>query len=212
METPHWPTPDNWLLHPLAWQLTFVLGFVLASPKGIGGWARANIGVLRIAAIPMLVLGYLVARQGWLNGLINENPDWPLLLGLSKHYDAPLRVLHLLSLLAVGSLLYPWIARFAPLVVRYFNMLGRHSLNVFAANLLLSIAASRAARSTTCVGCHAFGQLAFSLLVSGLVAALVCEEAAARRTLRRPRRAEGEQAPIVAATIGIGHRRLLAWR
>lgn len=136
---PTWPNPGNWTFNPLAWQLTYVLGFVLARPAGIGGWARANIIPLRIAAIPIIIFGILVARLHWFAPLAYETADWPLLLGLSKTYAAPLRLLQFLAVIAVGSMLYPAIARLLPAVVRFLSLLGRNSLYVFAAGIVISL-------------------------------------------------------------------------
>ena len=137
---PTWPNPGTWMFNPLAWQLTYALGFVLARPSGIGGWVRENIVALRIAAIPLLVFGILFARMHWFAGLAVESADRSLLLGLSKTYAAPLRLLQFLALVALGSLLYPAIARLVPQLNRFLTLLGRNSLSVFTAGILLSLA------------------------------------------------------------------------
>src|SRR6185295_12030425 len=40
---PTWPVSGQWFFNPFAWQLTFVLGFVLAKGEGIGGVVQRNI-------------------------------------------------------------------------------------------------------------------------------------------------------------------------
>ena len=42
---PTWPVEGEWFFNPLAWQLVFVLGFVLAREDGVGGFVRRNIDV-----------------------------------------------------------------------------------------------------------------------------------------------------------------------
>ena len=44
---PTWPVEGQWFFNPLAWQLVFVLGFVLAREDGAGGFVRRHIVLLR---------------------------------------------------------------------------------------------------------------------------------------------------------------------
>ena len=50
---PTWPLDGEWFFKPLAWQLVFVLGFVLAKEDGLGGIVRRHIVVIRWIALPI---------------------------------------------------------------------------------------------------------------------------------------------------------------
>ena len=53
---PTWPVSGTWFFNPLAWQLTFVLGFTIARPDvGIGAFARRHIFWIRIVALPIVI-------------------------------------------------------------------------------------------------------------------------------------------------------------
>src|SRR5207237_1076664 len=62
---PTWPVAGEWFFNPFAWQLTFVLGFVLAKEEGIGRLVRRNIKWMRFAAVPLVALGVLVLLNDW---------------------------------------------------------------------------------------------------------------------------------------------------
>src|SRR5204863_409373 len=62
---PTWPVSGEWFFNPFAWQLIFVLGFVLAKDKGVGGWVHRNIRWLRFAAVPVVVVGIMVVIYDW---------------------------------------------------------------------------------------------------------------------------------------------------
>ena len=62
---PTWPVEGEWFFNPLAWQLMFVLGFVLARDDGVGGFARRHIVAIRLAAIPIVIAGLLVVVLDW---------------------------------------------------------------------------------------------------------------------------------------------------
>src|ERR1700738_4402274 len=57
---PTWPVGGTWLPNPLAWQLIYVLGFLLAGRAGLGGFARRHRSILRWLALPVVVLGVAV--------------------------------------------------------------------------------------------------------------------------------------------------------
>ncbi len=44
---PTWPVEGEWFFNPLAWQLIFVLGFVMARQDGVGGFVRRHIVPIR---------------------------------------------------------------------------------------------------------------------------------------------------------------------
>jgi hypothetical protein len=146
---PTWPVSGTWFFNPLAWQAVFVLGFVLAKDEGVGAAARRHIGVLRVLAVPIVVLGVLVARFGWWPDP-TKVPDPKLFFIADKTYVTPIRLIQFLALVAVGSLLFPYFRRLAdwPLlrapvtgIIALLAMLGRNSLYVFCIGSLLSLLA-----------------------------------------------------------------------
>jgi hypothetical protein len=136
---PSWPTEGRWFFNPLAWQLVFVLGFVLAREDGIGGVVRRHIVPIRWIALPLVAIGVVV----WVKWLIPDPTTMPqprMLFILDKTFVTPMRLLQFLALIAVFSVTYPYIKRFAAPLVDFFSMLGRNSLYVFCVGSLLSLA------------------------------------------------------------------------
>lgn len=63
---PTWPVAGTWFFNPLAWQLIFVLGFVLADPnEGVGAFARRHVVWLRAIAAPIVIAGALMRQFAW---------------------------------------------------------------------------------------------------------------------------------------------------
>ncbi len=140
ISVPTWPTEGQWFFNPLCWQLVMVLGFLLSRDDGLGGWARANITLLRRLAWPVVIVSALAVWFG--NGWIDPTrvPEPKLLFINGKTFATPIRLLHLLALVAAFSVVYPAIARTVPSVVNFSARLGRNSLQVFCAGSLLSLA------------------------------------------------------------------------
>ena len=135
---PTWPVPGQWFFNPFAWQVLFVLGFALSRPDGIGDFVQRHIDVIRLVALPVAVLGAVVA-------LFSLFPDptifpEPKLLFLNgKTFLTPVRLLQFLALAAVVSVTYPYIVRAVPWLVTFLSVLGRNSLNVFCVASVLSL-------------------------------------------------------------------------
>jgi hypothetical protein len=137
---PTWPVDGQWFFNPLAWQLVFVLGFVLAKPEGIGGFARRHIVAIRWIALPLVVLSVLVVVMNlWPDPTRMPQPRLFFIAG--KTFMTPMRLTQFLALVAVASCLYPLIRRFLPPLVAFLSLLGRNSLYVFCIGSLLSLAA-----------------------------------------------------------------------
>jgi hypothetical protein len=136
---PTWPTEGQWFFNPLCWQLVFVLGFSLSRERGLGGWTRSNLTRIRMVAVPVL-LAYTAMR--WFNWLPDPTrvPEPKLLFIAGKTFITPIRLGQFLALVAVFSMLYPYIERTIPTVVKFLSMLGRNSLPVFCAGSVLSLA------------------------------------------------------------------------
>ncbi len=146
---PTWPVSGTWFFNPLAWQILFVLGFVLAKNEGVGAFARRHILPLRLVAVPIVILGVLVARFGWWPDP-TKVPDPKLFFIADKTYVTPIRLIQFLSLVAAFSILFPYIKRLTALpvlgrpvgtLIGLLAMLGRNSLYVFCVGSLLSLLA-----------------------------------------------------------------------
>ncbi|MGH6835611.1 MAG: OpgC family protein [Methylocella sp.] len=135
---PTWPVEGTWFLNPLAWQLIYVLGFLLGGEGGIGGFARRHHAILRWLALPVVALGVAV-------GMTNFSPDPvylpepKLLFTFDKTFLSPARLIHSLALTAVFAGTFKIIGRWLPRVPAFLCLLGRNSLNVFCALSLLSL-------------------------------------------------------------------------
>jgi hypothetical protein len=135
---PTWPIEGEWFFNPLAWQLVFVLGFVLARRDGIGGLVRRNMRSIRLIAAPLVIVGIFLTYYGWWVDP-TQVPAPKLFFLLSKTYATPPRVIQFLALIAVVSVTFPYIKRYASWLVEFLAMLGRNSLYVFCIGSILSL-------------------------------------------------------------------------
>jgi hypothetical protein len=138
LPVPTWPVDGHWTFNPLAWQLVFVLGFVLAREDGIGGIVRRHIVPIRWISLPIVVASAYTVWMGlWPDPTLMPQPV--LLFIADKSYVTPMRIIQFLALVAVFSGVFPYIKRFASWLVEFFSMLGRNSLIVFCVGSLLSL-------------------------------------------------------------------------
>ena len=137
---PTWPVEGRWFFNPLAWQLIFVLGFVLASHKGLGGVIRRRRAAMRWLGAPLVVAGLTVTYLGWSPDPLSL-PEPKLFLMFDKTYASPARIIQMLSLVAVFGGTFAYLQRWIPPAIRFFSTLGRNSLNVFCVGSLLSLLA-----------------------------------------------------------------------
>ena len=147
---PTWPVSGTWFFNPLAWQLTFVLGFTIARPDiGIGAFARRHIGWIRIVALPIVIYAAVAIPFDWTWDPTNV-PEPTLFFILDKTYATPPRLIQFLALVAVGSIAFPYMRKLAALPLLHrtvlgfiglLAMLGRNSLYVFCIGSLLSLMA-----------------------------------------------------------------------
>ncbi len=136
---PAWPGEGQWFFNPLAWQLVFVLGFLMARERGVGGFVRRNITMIRIVAVPILIVAAVVKFNPGIWPDPTRVPEPKLLFLISKTYVTPPRLIQFLALLAVVSVAFPWILRHARPMVTFLAKLGRNSLHVFCVGSLLSL-------------------------------------------------------------------------
>ena len=136
---PSWPVEGTWFFAPSAWQLIYVLGFLLAGKTtDLGAFARRHIAAIRVVSWPLLVAGVIVASTRYFPDLF-ELPSFSLFKIFDKTFMSPDRVLSVLAIIAVGGGLFPWIDKLFPALGRFLSMLGRNSLNVFCAGSVLSL-------------------------------------------------------------------------
>jgi hypothetical protein len=138
ISVPTWPVEGEWFFNPLAWQLILVLGFVMAREDGVGGFVRRHIFAIRLIALPIVIFGVFVALYGWWPDP-TKLPQPKLFFIISKTFETPPRVIQFLALIAVVSVTYPYIRRFAGPLVEFLSMLGRNSLYVFCVGSILSL-------------------------------------------------------------------------
>jgi len=136
---PTWPVEGQWFFNPLAWQIVFVLGFVMAREDGVGGFVRRHIVPIRWLSIPIVAISaYIVWNRMWPDPTLMPQPR--LLFIADKTYVTPMRLIQFLALIALFSATYPYIKRWASWLVEFCSRLGRHSLIVFCVGSLLSLA------------------------------------------------------------------------
>ncbi|WP_375460462.1 OpgC family protein [uncultured Enterovirga sp.] len=135
---PTWPVDGVWFFDPFAWQLIFVLGFVLGAPDEIGGLVRRHLRWLRPIAWVVVVVGAWVVLIDY-EPDPTRVPDPTLFFVFDKTFLSPARLLHFLAVAAAFAGSFRYIARFLRPVARFLSMLGRNSLNVFCVGSLLSL-------------------------------------------------------------------------
>ncbi len=135
---PTWPVEGVWFFNPLAWQLIYVLGFLLAGDDGLGALARRSHKMLRWLAVPVVLLGMIAARTNFSPDPIAV-PDPKLFFLFDKSFLSPARLIHSLALTALFAGSFKTIAIWLPHISKFLNLLGRNSLNVFCAASLLSL-------------------------------------------------------------------------
>ncbi len=139
ISVPSWPVEGQWFFNPLAWQLVFVLGFVLAREDGVGGFVRRHITPIRWIALPIVIVALICVLTGWWWDP-TKVPQPRLFFLIDKAFETPPRLIQFLALVAVMSATYPYILRASRMLVDFLSMLGRNSLYVFCVGSILSLA------------------------------------------------------------------------
>jgi hypothetical protein len=137
---PSWPIEGTWFFSPSAWQLIYVLGFLIAGrTTDLGAFARRHLRWFQIIAVPIVVGGMVIASTRYY-------PNWITLPKLNlffvvydKTFLSPDRLFSVLAIIALGHGLFNVIDRWAPALTRFFSRLGRNGLQVFCAGSLLSL-------------------------------------------------------------------------
>ncbi|MGD9805988.1 MAG: OpgC family protein [Hyphomicrobiaceae bacterium] len=136
---PTWPVAGQWFFNPLCWQLIYVLGFSMSRERGPGGWAKRNIGWLRVVSAPIVIV---LGIMGWFNLWWDPTsmPEPRLLFIIGKTFVTPIRLIQFMALIALMSAAYPYIVQVVPSLVSFLSLLGRNSLPVFCVGSVLSLA------------------------------------------------------------------------
>ena len=141
LNVPTWPVEGVWFFNPFAWQLQFVLGFVLSRPRGLAQSIMQHGKLLRVIGAIIVGVGLWLALISWSPNPF-ELPEPRLFFMNDKTFLSPIRIAHMLGLamFLVGAFNvamrwsgFRYLA--APLC-----LLGRNSLHVFCAGSLLSLA------------------------------------------------------------------------
>jgi hypothetical protein len=137
LDVPNYPMPGGWFFNPLAWQLLFVIGFVLGQRQREAQpmpFSRLLYGL----CVLYLLFAYWWVPFDWLinfSGIDLPGRIW----GFEKGYVAWPRLLHVLALGYV-VMMSP-LGRLMHLIPKTNSLtaMGRHSLPVFCAGSLLSM-------------------------------------------------------------------------
>ncbi|WOJ88209.1 OpgC domain-containing protein [Methylocapsa polymorpha] len=139
LNLPTWPVEGTWFFNPLAWQLIYVLGFVLAGEDGLGGFARRKRKVFWWLALPVVLLAAAAAIADFSPDPFDV-PSPKLWFMFDKTFLSPARLIHSLALTALFAGAFATIGRWTPRASGFLSLLGRNSLNVFCAASILSLA------------------------------------------------------------------------
>ncbi|CAN7183963.1 OpgC domain-containing protein [Bosea sp. LjRoot90] len=141
LNLPNHPGEGGWFFNPFAWQMVFTLGVVIGR-LGIVGAALPKLVIADLAAAAIILLAATVKlSSGNPFGIALLN-DWieSLQIGIDKTNLAWLRVVHLVALTwLVLRFLKPDANLLKGAVGRRLAALGRHSLEVFCAGIVLAI-------------------------------------------------------------------------
>jgi hypothetical protein len=143
MNLPTWPVEGRWFFNPFAWQLVFVIGFILG---GEGTTTRIVVTHRRTTR----TIGAIIVALGLLGTYLQFYPDplnapQPALFFVAdKTFLTPMRLIHVLGIVAFFGGAFFFVYKKARWLARFLSMLGRNSLNVFCVGSLLSLAAQSA--------------------------------------------------------------------
>ena len=183
-------TGGGWFFNPLAWQLLFVMGAILAFAPGEA--PRRPARVFDVVSVVIVLFGLVMQWVVWQNpnsvaGL--PEPVMRALMSVDKGGLHPFRLLSILALTWLCTRLVPahakWLQTF---VAAPFVMAGQHSLPVFCAGIFLAFLGRLATEANdgawVQIGVNAGG--ATALWVVAAVAAWYSNKGKARRKVAAP--------------------------
>ena len=137
---PTWPVEGRWYFNPFAWQLVFVLGYMLADAKGPAAVLRRHRRPLRWLGLAGVAAGLAFSLADYVPDPLAV-PEPKLFFMFDKTFVTPARILHLLALVALFNGLYGRLDQKVGALARFLSMLGRNSLHVFCVGSLFALAA-----------------------------------------------------------------------
>ena len=135
---PTWPVEGRWFFNPFAWQFVFSIGYML------GGQGPSQRLVKRFRR-PLRIFGLIFRGGSLFAAIYGWYPDWltapepAAFFVVDKTFQTPLRLLHVLALMAAFGGAFYFMVKYIGPVARFCSMLGRNSLNVFCVGSLLSL-------------------------------------------------------------------------
>ena len=136
---PTWPVEGRWYFNPFAWQLVFVLGYMLADAKGPAAALRRHKRSLRWLGLAGVAAGVAIGVADYSPDPL-QVPDPKLFFMFDKTFATPARIFHLLALVALFNGLFDHIERWVNSLARFLSMLGRNSLHAFCVGSLFALA------------------------------------------------------------------------
>jgi hypothetical protein len=138
LNLPTWPVEGRWYFNPLAWQLTFVLGFVLGGGSTLSQLAARNRTALRLVGAAIVAAAAVIVLSNYEPDPL-QLPNPKLFFIFDKTYETPARLIHFLAVAATFAGSFVIVRRYVPRFARFLSMLGRNSLNVFCVGSILSL-------------------------------------------------------------------------
>ena len=136
---PSWPIEGTWFFSPFAWQLIYVLGFLIAGKRtDLGAFGRRHLRLFQMIALPIVVVGLVIASTRFWDWITLPSLDLPFKV-FDKTFMSPDRLASVLALVALGGGIFTYIDAWLPNVTKFLSMLGRNGLHVFCAGSLLSL-------------------------------------------------------------------------
>ncbi len=136
---PTWPVEGRWYFNPFAWQLVFVLGYMLADGRGPLAALRRHKGALRWLGLAIVAAGVAIGVNDYAPDPLAV-PEPKLFFMFDKTFATPARILHLLALVALFNGLFAHLEVWIAPLTRFLSMLGRNSLHVFCVGSLVALA------------------------------------------------------------------------
>lgn len=186
LDLPNYPMPGGWFFNPFAWQLLFVIGFILGQRQREKKPMPFSAPLYGLAAL-YLLLAYWWVPFDWLinfSGIKLPSTLW----GFDKGFVAWTRLFHVLALgyVVMMSPLGRLMHKIPP--TTFLTAMGRHSLPVFCVGSLLSMTGAIARHEWGASFGHDTLIVATGLATMGLLAlALDGRKPAPPAPLREPR-------------------------
>ncbi len=135
---PTWPVEGRWFLNPFAWQLVFMIGFILGGDSALTHLVVTRRRATRVFGGLVVALGLLGTYLQFYPEPLNA-PSPALFFVADKTFLTPMRLIHVLGLVAFFGGLFFYVHKKARWLARFLSMLGRNSLNAFCVGSLLSL-------------------------------------------------------------------------